>query len=939
MAAARLVPITAAMVRDVVVCERRVDLDRGDRDVEADPVRDRLWSGRLADLDLVSHHLRGTVVDLRDVPAIDRERHTTVELVGRADHVVGARIVHGDLAADVDVLSRVDGRWRAGAARAAPLLERDGRSVPLAYGVELAVAARILSETGLGDGSRAFLLGPGGERIEFGVHQERGDTTVFAIALRAAERAMAIVDGRAITRGEHHARCRLCPHQVACAADLVRADDLTLVAGVDRTIRFAIEEVAPGRYDLAALDRAAIHGAAAATGLDAGYLLVLRDRARHQLDGTGAYARAPLHLPWNARELHLSIDHDRSLGVVWSVGAIVRDVVAGVAREGCHSFLLADDLDGERRALAWVWRMMNVDQEARVILRSAAQADVLRALQSSCPDVCGRDELEGLLSSRRVLLLEDDLIAPWVETVGKETDVLAVAQAWGARIDDDAICGVALAAIGLAWSASPSERSRDAIEAHDRMLCDASVFVLDALRALPVGVPIAMGGSHGHGDAASDQGAFLRSPITQGGCRNDRDHDGGDHEEGDHDRGVDDDERDRDRVIDDEDHHDGGDDDGGDRDLDGDDAEDRLDPAEEARAARSARSRMTLPQSSDPFYARFARTAPDTPAGRPGQAVPPDRNAAAGTTRAVSAYTPPTLRVWNAVGGTPRGEDGDAYLPLVEDLPLAGAEAFRPAPGGGFALAERLRDFAPWCEPAIAAIERSLRIGWWSGRPWLAWRPLLLVGSPGSGKSRFAREVARLAGVPCATTDLGAASDALNLAGVARGWASAIPCWPAREIASRRVANPVLIADELDKAGGFRGSGGAVHDALLGMLEPSTARAWYDRCLLADLDLGAVCWIFTANEVHGLPAPLLSRLDVVPIGRPGPEHFDVLLANVVVELAGSWGLPPGALPDLPGAVVEGLRTMFARHRSARRLAAQVARLMAVAVPDRPEVLH
>lgn len=122
------------------------------------------------------------------------------------------------------------------------------------------------------------------------------------------------------------------------------------------------------------------------------------------------------------------------------------------------------------------------------------------------------------------------------------------------------------------------------------------------------------------------------------------------------------------------------------------------------------------------------------------------------------------------------------------------------------------------------------------------------------------------------------------------------------------------------------------------MLEPSTAAAYGDRCLLAELDLSAVCWVFTANDVAALPRPLLGRMDVIQVGRPGPEHFDLLLDGIEHEIAASWGVPPTDMPTLPVRIVAGLRTMFARHRSVRRLRSDVVRLLSVIVPDRPGVI-
>jgi ATP-dependent Lon protease len=92
-----------------------------------------------------------------------------------------------------------------------------------------------------------------------------------------------------------------------------------------------------------------------------------------------------------------------------------------------------------------------------------------------------------------------------------------------------------------------------------------------------------------------------------------------------------------------------------------------------------------------------------------------------------------------------------------------------------------------------------------------------------------------------------------------------------------RCANPVLLVDEVDKARGSEN--GDIMATLLGMLEPETARAWFDSCLLAPVDLSQISWVLTANTILTLQRPLLSCLRVITVGYPAPETFDRILAR------------------------------------------------------------
>ncbi|WP_245284300.1 ATPase [Bradyrhizobium sp. WSM2254] len=78
-------------------------------------------------------------------------------------------------------------------------------------------------------------------------------------------------------------------------------------------------------------------------------------------------------------------------------------------------------------------------------------------------------------------------------------------------------------------------------------------------------------------------------------------------------------------------------------------------------------------------------------------------------------------------------------------------------------------------------------------------RPLLIVGEPGGGKSRFARRLGEVLGVSVWRTD-GSRSDGAVFGGTDRRWYSAEPCHPFLAIAQGRIACPLVLIDEIEKA-------------------------------------------------------------------------------------------------------------------------------------------
>jgi ATP-dependent Lon protease len=196
-------------------------------------------------------------------------------------------------------------------------------------------------------------------------------------------------------------------------------------------------------------------------------------------------------------------------------------------------------------------------------------------------------------------------------------------------------------------------------------------------------------------------------------------------------------------------------------------------------------------------------------------------------------------------------------------------------------------------------------------------RVLCVVGPPGTGKTSFARAVARALARPFVVLSLGGVDDEVQIRGFERTYIRSRPGRVIRSIMKAGVMNPVMLLDEIDKLG-RRWSDPAA--ALLELLDPETNNSFIDSYLQFGFDFSQVLFICSANVAEHIDPVLRDRMEIAQLdGYTTRDKMLLAQRHVVPAAVVEHGLPPATLGLTEGAV-EVLAREYSQEAGIRELA-------------------
>jgi ATP-dependent Lon protease len=216
---------------------------------------------------------------------------------------------------------------------------------------------------------------------------------------------------------------------------------------------------------------------------------------------------------------------------------------------------------------------------------------------------------------------------------------------------------------------------------------------------------------------------------------------------------------------------------------------------------------------------------------------------------------------------------------------------------------EKVRVAFPHFKEVINYIQLQANVSRKFGRPFKL-SPMLFLGEAGLGKTLFASQLADLLKLPYFEMSLTTVTANFALSGTSLQWGEGSPGFIIKSLAESKTANPIILLDEIDKAGGSTQY--SVISVFFSLLEYHTASRFKDEAIPLELDASNVNWVATANEVSRISQPILSRMKVFQIEQPPPQEMPGVIDSIYNALLKRHSLETYLSPKLDATVLEQL---------------------------------
>ena len=204
---------------------------------------------------------------------------------------------------------------------------------------------------------------------------------------------------------------------------------------------------------------------------------------------------------------------------------------------------------------------------------------------------------------------------------------------------------------------------------------------------------------------------------------------------------------------------------------------------------------------------------------------------------------------------------------------------------------------------------------------------ICLVGPPGVGKTSLASSIAKALNKDFVKVSLGGINDEAEILGHRRTYVGASPGKIIQQLKKANTSNPVFLIDEVDKL--TKDYKGDPASALLEILDKEQNDKFCDNYIEEEFDLSNVMFILTANNIGGIPAPLLDRLEIIELSSYTIyEKLNIAKYHLIPDLLNEYKVKNIKFTD---SAIQKIITYYTKEAGARDLYRQIDSIIRKAI--------